>query len=333
MIHGNVTGLRKPVARVVQGTAMIGADEEERAFALLDEVLEAGGTAFDTAHHYGNGDAERVFGRWVRERGVRDEVVVIGKGAHHNQDRNRVTPFDITADLHDSLARFGFDHIDLYLLHRDDPPVPVGPIIETLNEHADAGRIRAFGASNWSVGRIREANAYAHERGLRPFVASSPNLSLAVQAKEPWPGCVSVSGEAGEADRRWYAEDKMPLFTWSSLAGGFFSGRFSRENLGSFDGYFDRLCVETYCHEENFRRLDRARALAEERGLSVPQVALAYVLNQPVEVFALVGCNSGEEFRANVEAAGVELTPEELVWLEKGNEGKDPVEGARPSSA
>ena len=131
MIYGSVPGVGKPVARVVQGTAMIRADEEENAFALLDEVFEGGGTAFDTAHQYANGDAERVFGRWVCKRGVRDEVGVVGKGAHHSRDRDRVNPFDITADPHDSLARVGFDHIDLYLLHRDDPSVPVGLIIET----------------------------------------------------------------------------------------------------------------------------------------------------------------------------------------------------------
>lgn len=116
----------------------------------------------------------------------------------------------------------------------------------------------------------------------------------------------------------------MPLFTWSSLAGGFFSGRFTRDNLHSFEGYLDRLCVETYCHEENFERLDRARGLADEKGLSVPQIALAYVLDQPLELFALVGCNTGEQFRANVAAGEVRLTPEELAWLESGG---------RPSSA
>lgn len=333
MIHGRVPGVGKPVARIVQGTAMIRSSDEEGAFALLDEVFEAGGTTFDTAHQYGDGDGERVFGGWVRGRNLRDEIVVIGKGAHHSRDRARVTPFDITADLHDSLARFGFDHIDLYLLHRDDPSVPVGPIVETLNEHLEAGRIHAFGASNWSVERIREANAYAAERGLRPFVASSPNLSLAVQAREPWPGCVSISGAAGEADRRWYAEEGMPLFTWSSLAGGFFSGRFTRENLGSFDGYFDRLCVETYGHEDNFARLDRVRVLAGEHGLTVPQVALAYVLNQPVEVFALVGCSTGGEFRTNVAAVEVGLTPEELRWLEVGDGAGAPGGERQASSA
>ena len=333
MIYGRVPGIEKPVARVVQGSVMLNSAEEGKSFALLDDVFGLGGNAFDTAHHYGGGDCERVFGRWVRGRGIRDEVVVIGKGAHHSEDRDRVTPFDITADLHDSLARFGFDHIDLYLLHRDDPSVPVGPIVETLNGHREAGLVGAYGGSNWTVERIREANDYAREHGLTPFVASSPNLSLAVQAKVPWPGCISVSGPEGGEARRWYAGTGMPLFTWSSLAGGFFSGRFSRENLASFDGYLDRLCVETYCHEENFERLDRARILAEERGLTVPQIALAYVLNQPPEVFALVGCNTGEEFRANVVAAEVGLTSEEISWLETGDAPSVALGEGRASSA
>lgn len=324
MNYGRVPGVEKPVARVVQGTVMIRSEVEEKSFTLLDEVFEQGGTTFDTAHQYGGGDSERTFGRWVRERDVRDEVVVIGKGAHHNADRKRITPFDITADLFDSLARFGFDHVDLYLLHRDGPSVPVGLIVEVLNEHLSEGRIRTFGGSSWTPERLREANDYARENGLTPFVASSPNLSLAEQAVEPWPGCVSISGREGERDREWYEQERMPLFTWSSLAGGFFSGRFTRDNLHSFEGYLDRLCVEAYCHEENFDRLDRARVLADEKGLSVPQIALAYVFDQPLEVFALVGCNTGEEFRANVAAGEVRLTPEELAWLESGG---------RPSSA
>lgn len=207
MNYGRLPGVEKPVARVVQGTAMIRSEEEEKSFALLDEVFERGGTTFDTAHQYGGGDSERTFGRWVRERDLRDEVVVIGKGAHHNADRKRVTPFDITADLLDSLARFGFDHVDLYLLHRDDPSVPVGPIVEVLNEHLSEGRIKAFGGSNWTPRRLKEANEYARENGLVPFVASSPNLSLAEQAVEPWPDCVSISGGAGE-DRAWYERER-----------------------------------------------------------------------------------------------------------------------------
>jgi aryl-alcohol dehydrogenase-like predicted oxidoreductase len=254
-------------------------------------------------------------GRWVNERGLRDKVVIIGKGAHHNQDRKRVTPFDIAADIHDSLARFKFDYIDLYLLHRDDPDVPVGPIVEALNEHMRAGRIHAFGGSNWTHKRIEEANAYAAEHGLVPFAASSPNFSLAEQVKEPWAGCITISGPENGAAREWYAQHHYPLFTWSSLAGGFFSGRFTRENLDSFDSYLDKLAVECYCYPSNFERLDRVRVLADKKGLSIPQVALAYVLSQPLDIYALVGCRTRDEFLANAAVVDNHLSANELKWL------------------
>ena len=90
-------------------------------------------------------------------------------------------------------------------------------------------------------------------RGLRP------NFSLAVQIEPPWANCISISGPDGAAARAWYQEHNMPLFTWSSLAGGFFSGRFRRDNLDTFDSYGDRLCVTSYCSEENFQRLDRVK--------------------------------------------------------------------------
>lgn len=316
MQYGHVPGIEKPISRLVQGTTMANSRELERSFALLDTIYALGCNTFDTAHVYGSGDNERTVGRWVRERGIRERVVIIGKGAHHNQDRQRVTPFDIAADIHDSLARFQFDYIDLYLLHRDNPAVPVGPIVEALNEHLAAGRIHAFGGSNWSHQRIAEANAYAGAHGLTPFVASSPQFSLAEQVKEPWPNCVSISGPQGEAARAWYAQTQLPLFTWSSLAGGFFSGRFTRDNLDSFQTYSDKLCVQSYCYEANFKRLDRARQLAREKGLSLPQAALAYVMSQPLNVFALVGCQSGDEFRANIAALDVRLTADEMAWLE-----------------
>ncbi|UCC64998.1 MAG: aldo/keto reductase [Anaerolineae bacterium] len=316
MEYGYLPGIDKPISRLVQGTVMVNSRQLEKGFALLDDVFALGCTAFDTAHVYGSGDNERSVGRWVNERGLREGVVIIGKGAHHNPDRKRVTPFDIAADIHDSLARFRFDYVDLYLLHRDDPAVPVGPIVEVLNEHLAAGRIHAFGGSNWTHERIRAANEYAQARGLTPFVASSPNFSLADQVKEPWPDCISISGAQGQAAREWYAAEGMVLFAWSSLAGGFFSGRFRRDNLEAFETYLDRLCVESYCYEDNFRRLDRAHILAEEKGLTVPQVAMAYVMSQPLNIFALVGCQNGDEFRANLEAATVRLTPEEMTWLE-----------------
>ncbi len=108
----------------------------------------------------------------------------------------------------------------------------------------------------------------------------------------------------------------MPLFTWSSLAGGFFSGRFKRDNLDSFQEYLDKVCIEAYCYEENFKRLDRAAQMAQEKRLSIPQLALAYVMSQPLNIFALVGCANGAEFKANLDASEIRLTPEEMAWLD-----------------
>ena len=230
MQYSDLPFARVRPSRLVFGTVSLNEEELEAGFDLLDAAFEAGYNAFDTAALYGGGTCERVLGRWMEARGNRDEVFVIGKGAHHNPDRRRVTPFDITADLFDSLARQRHGRIDLHLLHRDDPDCDVGPIVEILNEHLDAGRIRAFGGSNWTARRIAEANEYAQKHGLVPFAASSPNLSLAVQAQPPWAECLSLSGPDGAADRDWYRRQGMPLFTWSSLAGGFFSGRLTRQN-------------------------------------------------------------------------------------------------------
>jgi aryl-alcohol dehydrogenase-like predicted oxidoreductase len=140
---------------------------------------------------------------------------------------------------------------------------------------------------------------------------------------------VSIGGVRGKATREWYATSGMPLFAWSSLAGGFFSGRFSRENVDSFEDGLDKVCAETYGHKENFERLDRARLLALEKGLTVPQLALAYVMNQPLNVFAVVGCKSGEEFRANAEASEVGLTSEELAWLDLRSDDRQPLPTAQ----
>ena len=150
------------------------------------------------------------------------------------------------------------------------PERTVGPIVEVLNEHISAGRIRAFGGSNWTAGRIAEANDYAAAHDLVGFAASSPNFSLAVPRQVPWAGCLSIAGPAGQAERAWYARTGPPVLFWSSLAGGFFSGRFRRDNLESFQDYFDELVVRCYCTEENFRRLDWAEGLARQLGLTIP---------------------------------------------------------------
>lgn len=319
MQYGQLPGINKRISRLVQGVMPLVQKDAAESFALLDRIYEQGCTTFDTAHGYSiheRGDVDRTLGTWINARGLQDTVVILGKGAHPYEGQKRVTPEHITSDLHESLERMQLDHIDLYILHRDDPDVPVGPIVEILNEHHKAGKISAFGGSNWTVPRIEEANAYAAEHGLKPFVASSIQYSLAEMVKEAWPACLSIGGPNQQSAWEWYRQTQMAVFNWSSLAGGFFSGRFQRDNLDTFDEYFDQICIQAYCYEDNFRRLDRAAQLAREKGASLAQVALAYVLIQPLNIFPLVGCRTAEEFAANVAAFDLHLTPEEQAWLD-----------------
>ena len=318
MQYGNVPGVTKPISRLLQGTAntIFDPSKPAQAFALLDLAMEHGVNTFDTAHCYGEGN-ESTLGRWVRERNVRDQVVILAKGAHP-YGHNRVTPEDIESDMTESMKRQGLDYFDLYVLHRDDPSVPVGPIVEALNAHQKAGRIGAFGGSNWSYTRIAEANAYAQEHGLTPFAVSSPNFSLAEQYEEPWDGCVSISGPQGEAAREWYAQHNVALMPWSSMAGGFFSDTYHRDNLETFakDDYFAQLCIKCYCGETNFQRLDRARELAKSKGLSVAQIAVAFSVSQPLNLFLLISSLTRDQFAANVAALDLKLTSQEIAYLD-----------------
>ncbi len=322
MEYGTIEGMDKKISRILHGTIMLREDDLQGGFELLDGVWALGVNGFDCAYIYGGGQCERVLGQWLEERGLFDEAVILTKGAHHAGPKNKVNPVDITADLTESLARCRTDFVDIYVLHRDDLNVEVGPIVEVLNEHKAAGRIGLFGGSNWTVPRIREANEYAYKHNLEPFTVSSPNYSLAEQVKEPWRGCISISGPSNEADRAWYAEQKMPLFTWSSLAQGFFSGKFTRDTFEAYKSQLPDSCVHAYCYEQNFVRLDRAGKLAREKGLTVPQIALAFNLNQPLNLFSLIGAFHPDECEANIEALNLKLTEEELDWLDLKRDGR-----------
>jgi len=317
MRYGTIDGVAKPVSRVVLGTMIITTGERDKSFALLDAALDLGCTTLDMALVYGGGNTERCVGEWLHARGVRERMVLLTKGCHHNQDRARVTPWDIAGDLHDSLARLKTDHIDIYLLHRDDESAPIGPIVEALNEHHRAGRIGAFGGSNWKHERIQAANDYAKAKGLRPFTANSPNFGLAEQVQDPWgPGCVTISGPQQAAARAWHQAAKMPVFAYSSLARGLFSGRFSRANWAETKGQLDGAATTAYAHECNFQRLDRLHQLAHERGLSVPQVAVAWIMNQPLDVYALVGAANRDELAATITGAELTLAKADCDWLD-----------------
>ena len=313
MLYGEISGVDKLVSRLIQSAAVLKPGRQEAGWALLDAVFASGGNCFETAHIYGGGHSEHALGQWIKVRGVREDIVIVDKGAHPNGTQQRVEPDAIRRDLLESLERLDTPYIDLYLLHRDNPRVPVAPLVDSLEEHRQAGRIRAYGVSNWRCERIDEANAYAHGIGASGMVSSSPHFSLAEQSAPPWPGCHSIAGADGTVDRDWYLGQRIPVLCWSSLAGGFFSGRVDPGNFATHE----RQMPSIWCYDTpvNWRRLERARAQADERNRTVPQIALAWLLAQSALFFPIIGSCSVEEYLDNLGALDVRLSPEEILWL------------------
>ncbi|MHB0938224.1 MAG: aldo/keto reductase [Armatimonadota bacterium] len=299
MPYASIDGVPMPVSRLMAGAMW--AQNLPHACVLYDAFVEYGGNAFDTAWVYGGGEADRLLGQWMKLRGNRKEVVVMAKGAH--------TPFcdpdSLTRQFFETLERMQTDYVDIYTMHRDNPEIPAGEFIDVVNEHMRAGRIRAFGVSNWSLARVEEANAYAQAHGLRGISGVSNNFSLARMVEAPWDGCIAASDPAS---REWFMNTRLPLLAWSSQAQGFFA-------LGEAPEWPSLWMARCWSSEDNFRRLARAKELAQQYGVSALNIALAYVLNQPFPTFALVGPQTPTEVRTLMPALDITLTEEEMRWL------------------
>ncbi|MBM7785369.1 aldo/keto reductase [Tenggerimyces flavus] len=301
MIYGSIPGVTKSVSRLV-----LGVDNQTTlpfASAMFDDFFERGGNTFDTAYIYGRGICERMLGQWIRNRGNREDVVVIDKGAH----TPHCDPESLSRQFAESLDRLQTDYIDVYFMHRDNPEIPVGEFVDVLDSHLKAGQIRAYGGSNWSPERVAAANEYAAKAGKQPFVAVSNNFSLARALDVPWAGCVSSSDDAS---REWLESTGMVLMPWSSQARGFFTGRAKPEDRS------DEELVRCWYSDENFERLARAQSLAAKRNVAPTAVALAYVLHQSFPTYPLIGPRQISETRSSMDALTLTLSPEEVRWLD-----------------
>jgi aryl-alcohol dehydrogenase-like predicted oxidoreductase len=276
-----------------------GSVSDDRAFVLLDAFIAGGGALIDTAHCYGAGASERCLGRWMAARGNRDRVLISSKGAHPQDGApDRLGAEHIIRDLSESLDRLGTNCIDLYWLHRDDPTRAVEGILDTLEAQRVAGRIRAYGASNWTQDRLEAASSYAMRCGIPGFCAVQQGWSLAERVTPGWPDCRYL----GEQDRAWHQRTGLPIAAFTAQARGFFAKD-----------------VPDYDSPGNRSRRDRARQLAAQRGASPNQIALAWLTCQTFPGIAIAGSHRPEQLADCLGAGRISLSPAEVEWLATGS--------------
>ncbi len=282
---------------------------------LLDSYRAAGGTFFDTAHCYSfwlpchDGASERALGDYVRANKCRDEMIIASKGAHpaapgYRQTSQFMAPYRVEADIDDSLARLRIDCIDLYWLHRDNPRVPVGEIVEMLNTEVRRGRIRAFGGSNWSSERLAEANRYAAAHNIAGFVASQPRWSLLQyepqshdQRLEP-----GVLLDFAAADHQWHCQSQLPVMAYGSTGNGFFA------TAGK--------TPEKFATAVNCRRAQRAADVAADLAVTPNQVALAWLMHQAFPVIPILGTANLCHLEDALASTQVKLSPAQVDYLQ-----------------
>ena len=253
----------------------------------------------------------------MKARRNRDQLVIVSKCSHPAPFAGeRVSAAAIRQDIETSRKKLGTDFIDIYLLHRDDETAEVRPIVDAMNELHDAGKIGAFGASNWTHTRIQEANDYAASQGLIPFTVSSPNFSLAAQHADPYAGSVTVSGPESVDARALYREEQMSVIAWAGLAGGFLSGKLKSSDPEGGGKLLPFVYRKAFATPDNFERLRRVEALAQEKGASVSQIALAWTLHHGLDVYNVVTAGTGTRMRQNIAALHIDLTADEVAHLD-----------------
>ena len=270
---------------------------------------EGGVRHFDTAHVYaswipgGDGVSERALGDLVRRNNDRANVAIATKGGHpalsgmYDRPDDYLSPTQIAADARDSLERPGVAFVDLYYLHRDDPRVPVGEIVDALHDLVAAGRVKTIGVSNWTAARVASAQAYAAANQRTPLVATQPKLSLGV----PKPSGDPTVPPFDMTDIASQAAAGLTVYAYSSTANGYFAS-------GGMKGGGWRT-------PESERRLAAAENIAGQIGATTNQVALAWLLRLPFKVVPILGTENAAHLADALAAANVKLTPAQVVAL------------------
>ncbi|QGK69025.1 aldo/keto reductase [Allosaccharopolyspora coralli] len=308
------------VSTYALGTMTFGNETDESgSHAQLDRFVEVGGTLVDTADVYTAGAAEQIIGSWLDKRGpaAREQIVLATKGRFPTgrgpNDRG-LSRKHLASALDASLRRLGVETVDLYQLHAFDPYTPLEETLSFVDDAVSAGKVHYLGLSNFTGWQLQRAVDVAEFRGLTAPLTLQPQYNLLARETEfEIVPAVQANG--------------LGLLPWSPLGGGWLTGKYTRDSapdgatrLGEnpargMEGY-DRRNTE----QRTWDVVDAVRAVADERGVSMAQVALAWLSDRPAVTSVILGARTLEQLDANLAAVDVRLTAEETGRLDAASD-------------
>jgi aryl-alcohol dehydrogenase-like predicted oxidoreductase len=296
MTFGSSEGLFKPISKVAG---------QDLANEFIGKALEAGINHFNTADVYTEGQSERMLGKALGAR--RKDVVISTKVGFRTGSallHQGLSRHHILESAEESLRRLGTDYIDLYLVHRPDPFTPVEETLEALDTLARTGKVRYIGFSNWNAWRASKAVGLQNQNGWARFRAAEMYYSLIGRDLEH--EIVPFVQDAG-----------IGILAWSPLAGGFLSGKYTREKPQGDGGRLTGFDMLPHDREKSYDVVDRLRAIGAAHGASVAQIALAWLLSKPYVSSVLLGANRMSQLEDNLAAADLQLTSDEVAELDR----------------
>ena len=289
--------------------------DEPTSQAVLDAYVAGGGNFIDSADVYarwapGNvgGESEAILGRWMRARGNREQLVIatkVGSAMGDGPNQRGLSRQHIVAAVEASLRRLQTDYIDLYQAHIDDAATPLDETLRAFDDLLRQGKLRYIGASNYSAWRLVQALWTSDRHGYAPYVCVQPRYNLVDRAdyeRELEPACLALG---------------VGVITYSALGGGFLSGKYRRDGALPTTARADSV-RQRYMHERGWAVLDALLAVAEARGATPTQVALAWQLARPSVTAPIASATSVAQVQELLGAAALKLTTEELAALDVG---------------
>jgi aryl-alcohol dehydrogenase-like predicted oxidoreductase len=308
------------VSTLALGTMTFGSEtDEDGSHAQLDVFVEAGGTLIDTADVYSNGVSEEIVGRWLGKQPaeIRSQVVLATKGRFPMGDgRNDVglSRRHLRDALDASLRRLGVDSVDLYQVHAFDPHTPLDETLRFLDDAVTAGKISYVGLSNYTGWQVQKVVDLAEFRGLARPVTLQPQYNLLVREIE-WeivPACASTG---------------LGLLPWSPLGGGWLTGKYSKDARPSGAtrlGEDPDRGVEAYDRRSTAQRtwdvIEAVESVASLRGVTMAQVALAWLVDRPMVTSVILGARTVEQLQDNLGAADLHLDGQDLARLDAASD-------------